>query len=872
MEFKDYQKTVLDTLGLYLDELTAAKRKADKIASANLGETDPDLIRPVPDWPLLAWTKMAEAGNLPPVRKGIPYSPRKDGVGEPVPNICFKIPTGGGKTLLGSAAVSSIFGRYLGRNTGFVLWIVPNEAIYTQTKKSLSNREHPYRQILDRAAAGRVKLLEKDDRLDARDLEANLCVMLLMLQSANRETQETLRMFKDRGNVAGFFPNEAEGDKHRELLERIPNLDAYASADDLWPVVKDSLGNVLRLIRPVVVMDEGHRAYSARAMKTLYGFNPCFVLELSATPKDRPDDTPPTYSNWLVDVRGTELDREGMVKLPLNVKVKAGDDWRDCLRESKEKLDILNAAADQHAADTGRYIRPILLVQVERVGDDQRDGLAIHAEDAKEYLLQLGFAEDEVAIKTSARNDLKAPENIDLLAPTCRVRAIITKQALQEGWDCPFAYVLCSLAVSSNIGAMTQLVGRILRQPYTEKTGIAALDECYVYCNHAQTREVVSAIKTGLEADGMADLALQIRETSDGNRGGGAGPRKVNRRANFDKLRVFLPKVLWVEHGSVRDLDYDQDILARLDWSVLPVEDLIRSMPENVNPAVSQVTRVSMGDGKDGEFFKADPTQDIDEAVRFDTVYATRVISDLVPNPWVGHAFVASLLAGLRERGFSDEKLGRMSSTIIEELRKWLDRKRDEVAERLFLEDVAAGRIQFRLRTDGHNWEVPDWMETDLPPDADQLMRTSGNPIEKSLFSPVYKDEFNGDERAFAVHLDEVQALKWWHRNVAKAGQYHVQGWRRQKVYPDFLFALSRSGDKDHLVVFETKGDQLAGNLDSAYKQKLLRAVSGAFQHETVRRAGELAIEKEDGTTMTCDLVLMSDWKKRLSDEIGAVG
>src|SRR5690606_9954249 len=105
-------------------------------------------------------------------------------------------------------AVSRILGRYLNRNIGFVLWVVPNEAIYTQTLKRLKDRQDPYRQALDRAAAGRVKIMEKSDPLNARDVEGQLCVMLLMLQSANRQTKETLKMFQDRGDVHGFMPPE----------------------------------------------------------------------------------------------------------------------------------------------------------------------------------------------------------------------------------------------------------------------------------------------------------------------------------------------------------------------------------------------------------------------------------------------------------------------------------------------------------------------------------------------------------------------------------------------------------------------------------------------------------------------------------------
>ncbi len=147
---------------------------------------------------------------------------RVDGLGRPVPNAVLKVPTGGGKTFIAISALSRIFGRWLNCNTGFVLWIVPNEAIYSQTLKRLKDRQDPYRQMLDRAAAGRVRIMEKSDRLDARDVESQLCVMLLMLQSANRETKETLKMFQDRGDVSGFTPPIGDQRAHAELSERDP--------------------------------------------------------------------------------------------------------------------------------------------------------------------------------------------------------------------------------------------------------------------------------------------------------------------------------------------------------------------------------------------------------------------------------------------------------------------------------------------------------------------------------------------------------------------------------------------------------------------------------------------------------------------------
>ena len=453
----------------------------------------------------------------------------------------------GGKTWLAVSGVSRIMGRYLERNTGFVLWIVPNEAIYSQTLRNLKDRQHPLSAGARPDRRRRVRVMEKSDRLDARDLEENLCVMLLMLQSANRETQDSLKMFQDRGDVHGFFPPEGEQQAHAVALERTPNLAAYSG---MFPMVKDSLGNALRTVRPVVVLDEGHRAITELAFATLYGFNPCFVLELTATPKDVPPrggqkPKPGRYANVLVEVTGRELDREGMIKMPLTLDPRQSTDWRATMNAALEKLNSLDAEARRFRADTNRYIRPIMLVQVERTGADQRESGHIHAEDVKDWLLTTGFDEAEIAIKTAEQNDLNQPENQDLLAPRNRVRAIITKQALQEGWDCPFAYVLCALGASTNKLALTQLVGRILRQPGAMKTCREALDECHIVTHHAETRSVMEAIKAGLERDGLGDLVVEVSQ--EDSSGSGTGTRRINRHPTFASTEIFLPKVMLVE-------------------------------------------------------------------------------------------------------------------------------------------------------------------------------------------------------------------------------------------------------------------------------------------------------------------------------------
>ncbi len=95
------------------------------------------------------------------------------------------------------------------KQTGFVLWIVPSDAIYSQTWKAFANREHPYRQMLERASGGRVRLLEKGDSFTNQDVDEQLCVMLMMLQAGavKKESKEARKMFQDSGKFPSFFPD-----------------------------------------------------------------------------------------------------------------------------------------------------------------------------------------------------------------------------------------------------------------------------------------------------------------------------------------------------------------------------------------------------------------------------------------------------------------------------------------------------------------------------------------------------------------------------------------------------------------------------------------------------------------------------------------
>src|SRR3990170_8889011 len=238
MELKGYQTKTLEQVKRYLNALAEFRAKNEKFV-----KIDPEASI---DFPLKAWEKVV----------GTAYYPKKNGLGEHLPNFYLKIPTGGGKTILACHAIDLINRTYLKKQTGIILWVVPTTQIYRQTLISLKNREHPYRQVLDIASGGGTVILEKMDRFALLDVTENLVVMMLMLPSASRQNKETLKVFKDSGNFAEFFPLEDDVKGQEELLNKFSNLDYFGDDNNLYgKIAKTSLGNTLRILRPVIIID-----------------------------------------------------------------------------------------------------------------------------------------------------------------------------------------------------------------------------------------------------------------------------------------------------------------------------------------------------------------------------------------------------------------------------------------------------------------------------------------------------------------------------------------------------------------------------------------------------------------------------------------
>lgn len=785
MQLKEYQKAALDRLAHYLQTLKEEKARAVEAAKLKINYK----------WDEAAWE------NIEPREA---YQARRNAIGETVPTVCLKVPTGGGKTLLAVKSIDLINTHYRGAQTGLVLWIVPTTQIYNQTLSTLKDRAHPYRVHLNMASGDRTLILEKHAVFTPDDVRDNLVILLLMLPSANRQVKETLRIFKDRGGFEAFFPREDDFEAHARLAHEIPNLDTFEQTGPFAAgAVKSSLGNTLRILKPVIVLDEGHKAYGELAQSTLLGFNPAFVLELSATPT--------AQSNKLVKIAGQELLREEMIKLDINVYNRASADWHDTMLASHQHRAKLEEIAINHELnERGPYIRPICLIQVERTGAKQRQANFIHAEEVREFLMvKCGVPKEHIAVKSSEKDEI---EQIDLLSRDCPIRYIITKQALQEGWDCAFAYLLTVLTNPQKASAsITQLVGRILRQPYACKTGRIELDESYVYCYRDTAGDLIRAVRAGLEGEGLGDLTGRIVAAGDERR-----RAEFPIRAQFAQYagKVYLPCFVVRDQATKqwREVGYEMDILSRIDWDAI---DLSHFDTLELNPTRTENLSIAVGLGTFADALR--PTFAVD--MPLDLVFMTRQISDLVPSPWQAYAFAEETVQRLRKR-FGDEEIRRDLAFVIEELKRQIQAQRIALAERVFNNLIEQNELRFILISGAIHNTIPDQIDASASPPLTN--EVGGLPL-FSMFD-YRADDFNTIERDVVYYLDQQQWVMAWVRNFVKTG-YRIQGWQPSKVYPDFMVFAKNNADPaaefSVVYVLETKGLHLKGSDDTTYKQKL---------------------------------------------------
>ena len=475
---KNYQSAVLESVELYF-------RNCRKLGNANTAFYQTTL----------------ELWN-----RGSPYN-SIEGFAEDMPYFCLRVPTGGGKTWLASKAVSAINTHLLSIEHSVILWLVPSNAIREQTLRALKDRHHPYHLALREAGPITVLDLDEAKAVTRATLDTSTTVIVTTRQAFQVGNTEIRKVYESSGALMHHF--DALHPDQRAQLEKEDGVVPY------------SLANVLRLRRPFVIVDEAHNSRTELSFETLSRFNPSGIMELTATP-----DMERTPSNVLHSVFAAELKGEEMIKLPIRLETEP--DWQRCLADAIARREELQVIADSERRQGAAYLRPIALVQAQP-RSKVKETLDVDRV-RKELITNHQVPEAEIVVATGEEKGL---ESLDtdyaggILSEQCPVKYVITQQALAEGWDCPFAYVLVSMAEVHSSTAVEQLLGRILRQPGAKHRDHGELNRSYAF--------VVSR-DFNATAEGLRDRLVQ-----------GAG---FNRREALDFVSAAKPEQGYLDYRN----------------------------------------------------------------------------------------------------------------------------------------------------------------------------------------------------------------------------------------------------------------------------------------------------------------------------------
>ena len=399
-----------------------------------------------------------------------------------VSHVTVKVPTAGGKTFIACNALNTIFRHMPADKPKVVAWFVPSDTILKQTYKNLNDPSHLYRQKIDSHFGNAVCVVDKEAALfghgiSPTEIREQLTIFVLSVQSFAANNKDGRRVYRENENLAEYTK------LYDCMTKRVEGSDETGF-------------QVLSYLNPVVIIDESHNFEANLRVDMLKSINPCFILNLTATSRKK--------SNIISFVDAIKLKRANMVKLP--VIVYNHRSTNDVVSSAIQMQRSLEQKAVAMEVDGGRYIRPIVLFQAQPKTDDDN----ITFDKIKKKLIEIGIPEDQIKIKTANKDEIR---NTDLLSRDCPVRYIITVNALKEGWDCPFAYILASLANKTSRVDVEQILGRVLRLPYTTKHKEELLDLSYVFTSSNDFRSTVENIIQGLNHAGFSKKDYRVAES-----------------------------------------------------------------------------------------------------------------------------------------------------------------------------------------------------------------------------------------------------------------------------------------------------------------------------------------------------------------------
>ena len=742
--------------------------------------------------------------------------------------IVFKAPTGSGKTVTMAYALSHAH-AHPNRKEFVVLWLSPGKGgLHQQSARAL-------RFFLEGTSMN-VRVLDSRSDIEANPFPSSGSVMVVNWEKLFRhEDGEFTNVMLRDGETANFFT----------MLKNVTE-----SGMDM-----------------VVVVDESHSNLggpnTVRLMDEIRTHRPFIQLEMTATPSTvtKPERRADGLHHDVV-VRFADVEEEGMVRRSVFLNPEFGAVQKKYPKESQE-LQVLHAAWDRISElragyqSDGSEVMPLLLIQYP-------DGThaETRAEVVEKFLAKKGLAKDVTYATYLSGDHSDDLENIS--KNESPYQALIFKQAIATGWDCPRAQVLVQFRDPKSATFRIQTLGRIMRSPEQRHYANEDLNIAYIYSD-------LEGVEVNIVTD---DPDFKVRD------------KVVKRGPNYPaaglRLRsVFQPRRREL-HYPIRE-NIEKTLISSLDervFALLPQAPFESTPVKFLSDARVEVRDlVSAGEG---------------------TFEGTQ--GEGLLGPELAQAFYDRVLTlDIGPYRSREQSRSRIKTILVNWVRKhrpewnaehmqhFVLRNQDVVSGAIALactncaadEDVQAIASARARRRINEEWEIP---ESDLVSDVTHELSVAGNVLEPGL---IEKGRSGAEKRFESWLASEVSAkrVRWWWKNGIRdekylGVEYDFNG-QIERTYPDFL-VMSSSGklwvlevkdvDDPDGAIAETTNAKAVGLAIWATAQNKRRATDKQLFDAPEVEAG-VVVAYQEGGVMVVKIGNPSDWhepsKVNLSANVG---
>ena len=218
-----------------------------------------------------------------------------------------------------------------------------------------------------------------------------------------------------------------------------------------------------------IIVDESHQNDSVKANEILEYFKTEKIIRTSATPKNFNQD-----AVTFIEVDESDVIASGLIKklLVINEDFKQNEQVNDQISFLLERALEKQRKLASMFLQQGNVVNPLIIVQLPNKNEVLQDDVEKWFESK-----QITYENGSLAIWLSNKK-----ENLDGIEKNdAKPIAVIIKQAVATGWDCPRAHILVKLRDNMNETFEIQTIGRIRRMPEAKHYNNDLLDSCYLY-------------------------------------------------------------------------------------------------------------------------------------------------------------------------------------------------------------------------------------------------------------------------------------------------------------------------------------------------------------------------------------------------------